>query len=364
VTRGPSLVPGEKRLAVEVEDHPVEYGTFERTIPKDQYGGGSVIMWDRGTWEPVGDPHKGLVKGQIDFRLYGEKLKGRWHLVRMAPRCGEKRKNWLLIKGRDEEARGSSDPDILVEEPQSIVSWRTIEEIGGEDEVWDSSAPSGGEFAAASNAAQKHALKPAVASRSTARAATAAADPTPAGYAAIKGAAKAPMPGFIAPCLATLRPKPPEGEDWVHEIKFDGYRLQPHIEAGKVTLFTRGGLDRAGKFGLAVTQALAALPIASAIIDGELVAEGKTGVSDFSLLQEALSENQSERFRFYACDLLYAGGYDLRKAALLDRKAALEARLANADEPLRFSSHLNEGGPWCCKMPAAWVSRASSRNSG
>jgi bifunctional non-homologous end joining protein LigD len=140
ITRGPSLVPGEKRLAVEVEDHPLEYGTFEGTIPKGQYGGGSVIIWDRGTWEPEGDPHKGLAKGRLDFRLDGEKLKGRWHLVRMAPRRGEKRKNWLLIKATDEQARDASDPDILVDEPQSVVSGRDIDEVGEGDEVWDSSS--------------------------------------------------------------------------------------------------------------------------------------------------------------------------------------------------------------------------------
>jgi bifunctional non-homologous end joining protein LigD len=140
ITRGPSLVPGEKRLAVEVEDHPLEYGTFEGTIPKGQYGGGSVIIWDRGAWEPEGDPHKALAKGHLDFRLDGEKLKGRWHLVRMAPRRGEKRKNWLLIKASDEEAREVSDPDILVDEPQSVVSGRDIDEVGEGDEVWDSSS--------------------------------------------------------------------------------------------------------------------------------------------------------------------------------------------------------------------------------
>jgi bifunctional non-homologous end joining protein LigD len=140
ITRGPSLVPGEKRLAVEVEDHPLEYGTFEGTIPKGQYGGGSVIVWDRGTWEPEGDPHKSLAKGHLDFRLDGEKLKGRWHLVRMTQRRGEKRKNWLLFKATDEQARNASDPDILVDKSQSVVSGRNIDEVGEDDEVWDSSS--------------------------------------------------------------------------------------------------------------------------------------------------------------------------------------------------------------------------------
>jgi bifunctional non-homologous end joining protein LigD len=159
ITRGPSLVPGEKRLAVEVEDHPLEYGTFEGTIPKGQYGGGSVIIWDRGTWEPEGDPHKGLAKGHLDFRLDGEKLKGRWHLVRMAPRHGEKRKNWLLIKATDEAARAASDPDILVGEPQSVVSGRDIDEVGEGDEVWDSSSGRRGPNEGKSRARAKRAGK-------------------------------------------------------------------------------------------------------------------------------------------------------------------------------------------------------------
>jgi bifunctional non-homologous end joining protein LigD len=159
ITRGPSLVPGEKRLAVEVEDHPLEYGTFEGTIPKGEYGGGSVIIWDRGTWEPEGDPHKALAKGHLDFRLDGEKHKGRWHLVRMAPRRGEKRKNWLLIKASDEEARETSDPDILVDRPQSVVSGRDIDEVGEGDEVWDSSSGRQGRSDAKPRARAKRAGK-------------------------------------------------------------------------------------------------------------------------------------------------------------------------------------------------------------
>ena len=140
VTRGPSLVPGEKRLAVQVEDHPVEYNTFEGTIPKDQYGGGTVLIWDRGRWTPEFDPHKGLAKGHLEFSLDGEKLSGRWHLVRMQRRRGEKRDNWLLIKAEDEAARGPGDPDILEEKPKSVVSGRTLEKIAAAegDAVWQS----------------------------------------------------------------------------------------------------------------------------------------------------------------------------------------------------------------------------------
>ena len=153
--------------------------------------------------------------------------------------------------------------------------------------------------------------------------------------ATIKGAEKAPMPGFIFPCLATLRKTPPEGANWAHEIKFDGYRLQAHIKSGKVALYTRDGLDWTAKFGSAVVEWLAALPVGGAILDGEMVVESN-GVSNFSLLQEALSEGRFDRFRYYAFDLLYAGGYDLRQAALVDRQAALAALLGDAKGPVRF----------------------------
>jgi bifunctional non-homologous end joining protein LigD len=170
VTRGPSLVPADKRLAVEVEDHPIEYGSFEGTIPKGQYGGGSVIVWDRGTWAPEGDARKGLAKGHLDFRLDGEKLRGRWHLVRMARQHGKKRTNWLLIKAKDEDARAQGEPDILVEEPQSVASGREVEQIGEADDVWDSSEgrmARGTATKAASNKAKpKRASKPESAPRS------------------------------------------------------------------------------------------------------------------------------------------------------------------------------------------------------
>ena len=351
VTRGPSLVPGQKRLAVEVEDHPIEYGRFEGTILKGQYGGGSVIVWDRGTWEPEGDPHRGLAKGHLDFRLDGEKLRGRWHLVRMAPRRGEKRTNWLLIKTKDGDARAADEPDILVDEPQSVASGRSIEQVGDGDDVWDLSARmarGNGKKAVSNKAAPKRASnsQPATRTKSKSKRASAATEKQagPGDFAVIKGVVKGPMPDFIAPCLATLGRKPPEGDRWVHEIKFDGYRLQAHIRSGKVRLYTRSGLDWTTRFGKAVPAALAKLPVETAIIDGELVVEGETGASDFSLLQEDLSEGRTDRFFYYAYDLLYAGGYDLRKAALIDRKWALESILSGAASPLRLSGHLAESG--------------------
>ena len=302
VTRGPSLVPGEKRLAVRVEDHPLDYAGFEGSIAKGQYGGGEVIVWDRGRWEPEGDPEAGLRRGRLDFRLEGEKLKGSWHLVRMASKRAEKRENWLLIKARDAAARGEGDPDILEEAPRSVLSERTIEDI-------------------ASGKAPKR--------RS----------------AAGKGkTARDPFPGFVPPALATLKRTAPRGAGWVHEIKFDGYRLQAQIRNGKARLLTRSGQDWTDRFGDVLTAALAALPAKTAILDGELVVEGPSGASDFSALQADLSAKRTDRFRYYVFDLLYLDGEDLRAQPLVERKARLARLLEKAGEPLRLSEHFEEDG--------------------
>ena len=198
VTKGPSLVPGEKRLAVEVEDHPLDYGDFEGTIPKGEYGGGTVIVWDKGSWRPLHDPAKSLAKGHLDFELSGEKLKGRWHLVRMARKPREKHDNWLLIKGDDEAARAPQDADILDERPESAKTGRSLADVAG---------------------------KP----------------PAPVDPTKCKGARKAALPRFVEPALASLTARPPTGERWLHEIKFDGYRIQARIENGRVALMTRSG---------------------------------------------------------------------------------------------------------------------------
>jgi len=319
VAKGPSLVPGEKRLAVHVEDHPLEYGDFEGTIPKGEYGGGSVILWDRGRWSPIGDAAKGFAKGHLEFELHGEKLKGRWHLVRMAPRKGEKHENWLLIKSDDEEARAEADPDILEERPESVKTGRLVEELEGEAPGWSSET----------GRIEPDDTKPAAGGL----------DPSK-----IKKAKKAALPAFVEPALATLAAKAPKGARWIHEIKFDGYRLQARLERGKVKLLTRSGLDWTAKFGKTVADALAALPASSALIDGELTVENGAGASDFSTLQADLSEGRQDRFVFYAFDLLYLDGYDLTACALLDRKAAL-AQLIGQDAGLvRFSEHFPENG--------------------
>ena len=305
VTRGPSLDPEEKRLAVHVEDHPLDYGTFEGTIPKGQYGGGTVLLWDRGTWTPEGDPARAYAKGHLEFTLDGEKLHGRWHLVRMQAKPGEKRENWLLIKGDDEFARPEGAGDILEESPDSVASGRSLDEI----------------------AVGKAPGKPAAKARKP----------------ATRGK-KAAMPDFIPPMLATLVNAAPSGARWLHEIKFDGYRVQVRIEKGKVTLLTRSGLDWTGKFGKSVIAALEKLPLENAILDAELVVEGDSGASDFSALQADLSAGREDRFRLYVFDLLYLDGRDLRGLPLVERKEMLEGLIPEGEGIIRFSNHFEDDG--------------------
>ncbi len=354
VTRGPSLVPGEKRLAVQVEDHPIEYNSFEGTIPKGQYGGGTVLIWDHGRWAPEFDPHKGLVKGHLEFTLDGKKLSGRWHLVRMQRRRGEKRDNWLLIKAEDEAARGPRDPDILEEKPKSVVSGRTIETIAkAEDAVWHSTKSVAenvktlrkAKKTKRANGSKKPAKTAGKTAKKTARpksrASLAAAEvlrerPAPARK-------RAPLPAFVPPQLATLHDTAPSGDNWLHEAKFDGYRMQAHLERGKVKLLTRKGLDWTAKFK-PVAKALAQLN-ATALIDGEIVVEDN-GVSDFSTLQADLSAKRSDRFVYYVFDLLHLDGVDLTDTALIERKAALKRLLEGTDRNgiLRYSEHFEEDG--------------------
>jgi len=323
VTRGPSLVPGEKRLAVQVEDHPVEYNTFEGTIPKGEYGGGTVMIWDRGSWEPQNDPHKGLAKGHLDFVLHGNKLKGGWHLVRMHRRPGEKRDNWLLIKQHDEAERSARAKDILEEQPLSVASGRSMDEIANRSrKVWHSDRA-------------KNSVKPSAFVK-TGTSAT--------NDASFAGARKGALPAFVPPALATLVEKVPSGDRWIHEIKFDGYRIQARLDRGKIKLLTRKGLDWTKKFPT-VAAAVAKLPAMAALIDGELVSEDKDGISRFSLLQQDLKESRHDRMVLYAFDLLHLDGHDLRPLPLTARKAALEKLLGKRREALRFSESLTEPGP-------------------
>lgn len=309
VTRGPSLVPGEKRLSVHVEDHPMDYGDFEGMIPEGQYGAGAVIVWDRGTWTPVLDAAKGYAKGHLEFELKGEKLTGRWHLIRMRGKPREKRENWLLIKGEDASARDEAAPDILEERQESVKTGRTIEEIGG---------------------------KPV---RKTRRK-TAAKAKAPAASEAPKSG----LPGFLPPMLATLVKSTPSDDRWLHEIKLDGYRIQAQVAEGSVRLFTRSGRDWTDRFGEGIAQALTALSVRQAVLDGEVVVESSGRSSDFSALQADLAKGRTDRMVYYVFDLLHLDGRDLTSLPLVDRKRLLEGVLAAASGPVRISEHLSDKG--------------------
>jgi bifunctional non-homologous end joining protein LigD len=339
VTRGPSLDPHDKRLAVEVEDHPLDYGDFEGTIPKGQYGGGTVQLWDRGYWESD-DPEKGFKKGDLKFTLHGDKLHGSWVLVRMRnDRDGGKRTNWLLIKHRDEFAKEGAANDIL-DADRSVASGRTMEEIAGgkgkapkpfmmakagrgkADAVWHSNR---------GDAAEARAQNKTVSRSTPAKVAT--------------GKKVAAMPDFVAPELCVAVERPPSGEGWCHEIKFDGYRVQLRVEDGEARLKTRKGLDWTDKFR-AIAEEGNALP--DALIDGEIAALDHTGVPNFSALQAAIADGKTDNLIFFAFDLLFAGGEDLRSLPLRERKARLKKLLegrAKAKAGLvRYVEHFEEGG--------------------
>ena len=320
VPEGPSLIPGKKRLAVHVEDHPLEYGGFEGVIPEGEYGAGTVMVWDRGTWTPEFDPEFGYKKGHLKFSLQGEKLKGAWHLVRMARKPREKQEAWLLFKSDDAAARPAGAPDVLQEMPRSAVTGRDIEEIAREqDRVW--SSKQGGELK------QKKQRR------------KAAVDP-----AKLPKAKPGALPKFVEPSLPSAVEKAPSGADWIHEIKYDGYRVQIRLESGRVALLTRTGLDWTGRFP-AIAKAVASLPVKSALIDADIVVPTEAGVASFTALVDALKTGKGDLV-LYAFDLLHLDGFDLRDAPLKERKAALAKIIAanGEDGRIRFSDHLPGDG--------------------
>ena len=318
VTRGPSLNPADKRLAVEVEDHPLEYGDFEGTIPRGQYGGGTVQLWDRGYWQPLPGvtAEAALKAGELKFTLEGQRLHGSWVLVRMRKdRDGGKRNNWLLIKHRDAAADARRGAELL-EQDRSVASGRSMASIaagrgtgpkpfmrakgrsGKADAVWQS---------------KRDAAPSAAISRS------------------------APMPRFIAPQLCTLVERPPGSSGWVHEIKLDGYRLQLRVEGGQVLLSTRNGLDWTAKFP-ELASASKALP--DCIVDGEIVALDADRTPSFADLQAAISERETAQLTFFAFDLLFLKGEDLRALPLSQRKQQLAAMLERlGSQTIRYLQH-------------------------
>ncbi len=288
VRKGPSLDPADRQLAAHVEDHPLDYADFQGRIPEGQYGAGEVETWDRGTWEPIGDPEAAMRKGDLQFVLHGTRLNGGFHLVRLNRRERSRQDAWFLIKGHDEHERPGID--ALALETEVPPPAPPAQETGG------------------------RAKRPAA------------------------GAVRGALPREQAPELASIAEAPPAGEGWVSEIKFDGYRLLARVDHGEVCLLTRNGHDWADRLP-AVAKAVAALGARTALLDGELVALRESGASSFPDLQAGLSDGNDGQLTFFLFDLLHLNGWDLRPCALRDRKQAL-AGLADWNGMLRYSDHV------------------------
>ena len=323
VARGPSLNPADKRLAVEVEDHPLDYGDFEGTIPKGEYGGGTVMLWDRGFWIPEGakSTADALQAGDLKFTLEGEKLKGSWVLVRMrGDKFRGKRTNWLLIKHRDADS-ADANGDSVLDEDRSVASGRTMQQIaegkGRRPKPFMLATTTPGKADAVWNSNRAETAKPKV----------------------VKPVTVKTLPQFIEPQLAKLVDRPPDRADWGHEVKFDGYRAQLRVEKGKAVIRTRKGLDWTERFS-AIANEASAFP--DCIIDGEIVALDDHQLPNFGALQAALSAEKSDDLVFYVFDLLFEGREDLRALALSERKARLEKFLSaqSASSQIRYVAHL------------------------
>jgi bifunctional non-homologous end joining protein LigD len=328
VPKGPSLDPKDKRLAMQTEDHPVEYGGFEGIIPKGQYGGGTVLLWDRGTWEPIGDPHAGLRAGNLKFRLNGEKLKGGFALVKIKGRdARDSEKTWLLIKERDEYVRPGYD--ITAARPESVTTGRSLDEIAADrDRVWDSGV---GEVKVdkGKKTAARTPRKPA------SRRARVAVDPS-----RLPGARKAPLPSSLPVQLATAVTDPPPGDEWLHEMKFDGYRILSRLEKGRVRLVSRNGKDWTDRFP-ELRDAIAGLGAERAVIDGEVAVLLPGGNTSFQALQNFVGGAGGGQLVYYVFDLLYLDGYDLSGVVLEERKAALKSLVAGVSGgKIRYSDHV------------------------
>jgi bifunctional non-homologous end joining protein LigD len=314
VAKGPSVDPAVKRLAVETEDHPLAYGDFEGTIPKGEYGGGTVMLWDWGTWQPVGDMRAAYKAGRLKFRLNGDKMRGLWALVRMKARARERTTNWLLIKDKDAYAQPGA-PDALLAEDCSVKTGRDMSDIAAGNDVWVSNQPKKAQRASTRSVEKKAGAK-----------------------------RRSALPAFIEPQLATRVDDAPGGDGWLHEIKFDGYRLHARVAAGQARLLTRRGADWSKKFGTLPSQ-IAQLSVAEAYLDGEVIVLDSTGLSDFAALQAWFKTGQG-RLVYYAFDVLFLNGKDLRSRPLLERKEVLRNLIASANTPnIIFSDHQIGAGP-------------------
>ena len=326
VPKGPSLDPGTKRLAMEVEDHPVAYGSFEGIIPKGQYGGGTVMLWDQGSWEPVGDAREGLKKGHLRFRLNGKRLKGEWNLIRFHGR--EKARNqWFLIKHDDTAAKAGDEGKFVASHTTSVATRRSMDTIARDkDKVW------GGKT--------KKTAKNKLAN-------TQMSDKKVNAGGRWQKKKNAAFPGLIEPQLATLSTSMPKGPDWVHEIKFDGYRMLAYVEGGEVRMISRNGKDWTDAFAPLAAH-IATLNVDNAVLDGEVVVVGKDNRSDFSRLKEALSQGDYRHMQYYAFDLLVADGENMRSLPLLERKKRLAELLrtlkSKASKTVLLSEHFSDDG--------------------
>ena len=313
IPKGPSLRAGEKRLAVQVEDHPLSYATFEGDIPEGHYGAGHVEVFDQGTWACEGDPLEALAAGKIDFVLHGQRLAGAWKLVRTAMKG--RQVQWLLIK-RDDDAARDAEADDLLEVPASKAR------------------PS-------KKRAATKAVRAAPAARARSRRASARWRTRALG---LEGARDTAYPLDFKPQLTDHQDSAPDGERWLHEIKWDGYRLLADLHEGQVKLRSRNGLDWTADFP-EVAQAVQALPVDDARLDGELVVLDKQGRSDFAALQRVIDGSSKQPLRYIVFDLPGVAGTDISRAPLLERKALLKDLIGPAPGILAFSEHVIDHGP-------------------
>ncbi|WP_459252034.1 DNA polymerase ligase N-terminal domain-containing protein [Paraburkholderia azotifigens] len=297
VPKGPCYDPKEKRMAIHVEDHPVEYSEFEGTIPKKQYGAGTVIVWDRGTWEPASDPKVGMSTGKLVFRLHGEKLAGLWELVRIS-KPGDRQDQWMLFKKRDEWARPLADFDVIKALPDSV----TTHPLG----LIEDREPAAGQP-------------------------TRKREPE----LDLSAAIAAPLPAKLEPQRATLASSLPAGGDWITETKLDGYRMLARVDKGRVRLFTSGGHDWTKKLASLATE-VESLPVSSGWLDGEIVVL-KNDLPDFGALQDAIDGAANQDIVFFLFDMPYLDGKDLRNVPLWTRRALLARLLEGDRERIRFS---------------------------
>jgi bifunctional non-homologous end joining protein LigD len=353
ISKGPSYFTGDKRLAVQVEDHPMEYGGFEGIIPKGQYGGGTVMLWDQGTWEPQAghtDIDAGLRDGSLKFVLHGTKLKGKWALIRMGGTWAkEKKPNWLLIKEHDEFERKQDDEPITESEPDSVVTGRSIEEIARhEDHVWNSKDTRSGKKAW---------------SRQESRDEGRDSKDTKSSSIELKRQIKAlpteQQPQFLTPQLAQMAETPPSGSGWLHELKLDGYRMQARKDGKQVQMLTRTGLDWTDRVR-AVANEIAKLAVEKVTLDGEVVVVAPNGTTNFADLQASMQEGAKYVLTYFAFDLLHVDGKSPRDLSLKERKDLLSDVLSDADQDrLRLSEHIETGGAEllheACKLQAEGI---------